>query len=129
MIVNRRITTSAHHLSTPLSFGAPNRPLEVAMIERGRWRHLRSLCGIVQVATFVPACTSWQVQSTAPSDVVAAHPDVLLVTRSDSSRIELRRPEISGDTLYGTGGKDRKAGPRTDGIALADVAHVAVRRP
>jgi hypothetical protein len=99
------------------------------MYPLGHLRHLRSLCAIVQLVTFVPACSSWQVQSTTPRDVVAAHPDLLLVIRSDSSRATLRRPEISGDTLYGTAGpKGQRDGPRTDGIALTDVDHVAVRR-
>ena len=100
------------------------------MFPFGHLRHLRSLCAIVRLTTFVPSCSSWQVQSTTPTDVVASHPDELRVTRSDSSRVTLQRPEISGDTLYGkAGGKDESVGPRTDGIPLADVAHVAVRRP
>jgi hypothetical protein len=71
----------------------------------------------------------WQVQSASPSDVIATqHPDLLRIMRSDSSRITLRRPEISGDTLYGTTGRNsQRVGTRT-GVALAEVEHVAVRR-
>jgi hypothetical protein len=51
------------------------------------------------------------------------------VTRDDSSRIVLRRPEIVGDTLYGALRNGRAgAGSPRPAVALADVSEVAVRR-
>ena len=51
------------------------------------------------------------------------------MTRNDSSRIVLRRPEIVGDTLYGARRDGRAAvwSPRP-AVALTDVSEVAVRR-
>jgi hypothetical protein len=51
------------------------------------------------------------------------------VTRNDSSRIVLRRPEIVGDTMYGAPRNGRAAvGSPRPAIALTDVSEVAVRR-
>jgi len=51
------------------------------------------------------------------------------VTRNDSSRIVLQRPEIVGDTVYGVPRDGRTAAwsPRP-AVALTDVSEVAVRR-
>ena len=51
------------------------------------------------------------------------------MTRNDSSRIVLRRPESVGDTMYGAARKGRAAvaSPRP-AVALTDVSEVAVRR-
>lgn len=59
--------------------------------------------GLVLAAWSSSACTHWKVQSAFPEQVVSARrPQKVRVTRNDSSRIVLRRPEIVGDTLYGT---------------------------
>ena len=51
------------------------------------------------------------------------------MTRNDSSRIVLRRPEIVGDTLYGAQRDGRAAvWSARPGVALTDVSEVAVRR-
>lgn len=51
------------------------------------------------------------------------------MTRNDSSRVVLRRPEIVGDTLYDARRDGRAAvwSPRP-AVALTDVSEVAVRR-
>ena len=51
------------------------------------------------------------------------------MTRNDSSRIVLRRPEIVGDTLYGAPRDGRAAaGSPRPAVPLTDVSEVAVRR-
>ncbi len=78
----------------------------------------------------VRACTHWKVQSTTPEDIVVRRrPDAVRVTRGDGSRSVLRRPELVGDTLYGS---DRdtwsKRGEPRPAVALADVQAIALRR-
>ena len=51
------------------------------------------------------------------------------MTRNDSSRIVLRRPDIVGDTLYGAPRDGRAAaGSPRPAVVLTDVSEVAVRR-
>jgi hypothetical protein len=85
--------------------------------------------GLVLAAWCSSACTHWKVQSAFPEQVVSRRPQRVRVTRNDSSRIVLRRPEIVGDTLYGVPRDGRAAAesPRP-AVALADVREVAVRR-
>ncbi len=84
---------------------------------------------LVQLVTFLPGCSTWEVQSASPADVLEnQHPNAVRVTRSDSSRITLQKPEISGDTLYGTvGDYGMQREPRT-AVAVSDVDHVEVPR-
>jgi hypothetical protein len=85
--------------------------------------------GLVLAAWCSSACTHWRVQSAFPEQVVSRRPHKVRVTRNDSSRIVLRRPEIVGDTLYGAP-RDRRpaAGSPPPAVALTDVSEVAVRR-
>jgi hypothetical protein len=87
------------------------------------------ITGLVLAAWSSSACTHWKVQSAFPEQVVSRHPHRVRVTRNDSSRIVLRRPEIVGDTLYGARRDGRAAvwSPRPS-VALTDVSEVAVRR-
>ena len=87
------------------------------------------ITGLVLAAWSWSACTHWKVQSAFPEQVVSRRPQRVRVTRNDSSRIVLRRPEIVGDTLYGATRNGRAAaGSPRPGVALTDVGEVAVRR-
>ena len=85
--------------------------------------------GLVLAAWCSSACTHWKGQSAFPEQVVSRRPHKVRVTRNDSSRIVLRRPDIVGDTLYGAPRDGRAAAesPRP-AVALTDVSEVAVRR-
>ena len=54
------------------------------------------ITGLVLAAWSSSACTHWKVQSAFPEQVVSRRPQKVRVTRNDSSRIVLRRPEIVG---------------------------------
>ena len=86
---------------------------------------------LVLLTTALAACTQWQVQNVPPEQLVATrHPARIRVTMSDSSKVVLTNPEIVNDTLYATtahAGSTSASGSR-DGIALADVSHLAIRR-
>ena len=85
--------------------------------------------GLVLAAWSSSACTHWKVQSAFPEQVVSRRPQRVRVTRNDSSRIVVRRPDIVGDTLYGAPRDGRAAaGSPRPAVALTDVSEVAVRR-
>jgi hypothetical protein len=85
--------------------------------------------GLVLATWSSSACTHWKVQSAFPEQVVSRRPQRVRVTRNDSSRIVLRRPDIVGDTLYGAPRDGRAAAGRPrPAVALTDVSEVAVRR-
>ena len=85
-----------------------------------------SLCRIIAVtllvATSLSACTSWQVQTVTPEQVVTTqHPSAVRVQLLDGNQIVLDSPRIAGDSILGaTGGK-------MTGVPLAGVHDVAVR--
>jgi hypothetical protein len=81
-----------------------------------------SIAGLLAIACLA-GCTSWRVQSVSPEMVVSGqHPEAVLVTRTDSSRLVVQSPSIVADTLRG----------QVDGqplaVPMADVAAIAVRR-
>ena len=86
--------------------------------------------GLVLAAWSSGACTHWKVLSAFPEQVVSARrPQKVRVTRNDSSRIVLRRPEIVGDTLYGAPREGRAGvGSPRPAVALADVSEVGARK-
>lgn len=68
------------------------------------------------------ACSTWQVQDVTPQALLETRsPDVIQVTRMDSTRIELRVPRLMGDTIVGA------RNGQFERVALADVLAVAVR--
>ena len=59
---------------------------------------------------FIPAaavvalsgCMSWRSEAVSPAQLIATRkPPVVRLTRTDSSKVILRDPEVAGDTLYG----------------------------
>ena len=67
------------------------------------------------------ACDTWQVQDVTPEALLAKTPDVIQITRLDSTRIELRVPRLIGDTIVGA------RNGQFERVAVADVGAVAVR--
>lgn len=83
---------------------------------------LRQLVTCTVLASYLTACTSWRVQRLSPQQVLTAEqPTAIQVMRSDSTRVVLTQPEVSGDSLVGLT-KGRRLS-----IPLTDVASVAVR--
>ena len=76
------------------------------------------------VAAQCGACTGWRLEPLAPSEVIARdHPKQLRIRQINGRREVLYRPEVRGDTLWGTRDADARQPDR--GIALADVTSVA----
>jgi hypothetical protein len=95
------------------------------------WHRARRLFALGQLLAFLPACTSWRVQPTSPSDLLTSQqPSVVRITRADDSRLTLNDPTIHGDTLLGSQLRS-DAGGVTERIALplADVKEIALLRP
>lgn len=79
------------------------------------------VCLMLGAAT-LSACTSWQVQTVSPEQVIATqNPPAVRVQRLDGSRVVVDSPRIGGDSLVGaTGGKPT-------GVPLADIYQLAIR--
>jgi len=96
-----------------------------------KFPHPQQLRAPIMMAACLSACTHWQVQSVSPQQVLETrHPQKIRVTRADSTKVVLAEPRIVGDTLYGVGARSPRAAhqPPGEGIALADVSQVAIRR-
>lgn len=95
------------------------------MLALGKRNHLilPVTCGLL--LSSVLACTRWQVEEISPERVVSEKkPSRIRVTRSDSTRVELVRPHVSGDSLIGS---VTPSGPPVS-IPLSAVAHVSVAK-
>ena len=78
---------------------------------------------VLALAGMTGACASWRAQGFEPRAVVEReHPDRLRLTRTDSSRTEIRAPRVEGDHLVGTASSGHLAVP------LDSVAYVELRR-
>jgi len=74
---------------------------------------------------FLPACTAWHVEKgVSPEQLIATkHPNVVRVTRPDSSNIVLHQPRIAaGDSLSGLHNRAPSS------VAVSDVTQVAIRK-
>jgi hypothetical protein len=98
------------------------------LLSTPQWR--RAVAAAV-LFMYSSACTSWQVVGPTPSDYFQTHrPREVQVTRSDSSRIKVRMPELRGDTLFGTVGGGLAQGDtvRRVIIPVADLRGIGVRQ-
>jgi hypothetical protein len=96
-------------------------------LERGCAR--RRVVAWVQLALFLQACTSWQVEPVAPAELVSRKPSVVRVTLPDSSHVVLNDPVVRGDTLYGYRQNLNQAlVKRPDAVPLDRVQEIAVLR-
>jgi hypothetical protein len=93
------------------------------MGDRNGISKLRQLVACTVLAGYLTACTSWRVQSLSPQQVLTAEQptEIQVMMRSDSTRVVLTQPEVSGDSLVGLTEDGRLS------IPLADIASVALR--
>jgi len=82
---------------------------------------VRRIIACIMLPCYLVACTSWKTQEASPEQVIAEEPGKVQVTLTDGSKLELKEPAVSGDTLSGL----------DDGtpvhIPLADVSSIAVK--
>jgi hypothetical protein len=89
----------------------------------GKLNHLSLSVACGLLSSSVIACTRWQRQEISPERVVSEmKPSRILVTRSDSARVELVQPRVSGDSLIGS------VPGRAVSMPLSAVATVSVRK-
>lgn len=84
------------------------------------------LIATLLLATYLPACTSYQAMA-APTVELQAPPKPVQearLTLASGERFELRAPRVNGDSLRGLGMNGK---PRS--VALADVTKVEVQKP
>ena len=81
------------------------------------------------VSMMVGGCTHWKTQPVFPAEyVIARHPPMVRVSRTDGRRVVLHRPAVVGDTMYGVP-RNRKADPSTGpAVPLSEIDAIAVRR-
>jgi len=90
---------------------------------------VRRVLSSILLPVYLSSCTSWQVQSVSPEQVVTEdQPSKIRVTLTDSSELEMEQPRIVGDTLRGLvkGGADDSLVERD--VLLADIAAVRVKK-
>jgi hypothetical protein len=88
------------------------------------------IAALTQLVLFVSACMTWRPEPVSPADLMADRkPDVVRITRPDSTRLIIRDPAIEGDTLYGRpqSALGENLEPRI-AIPLADVSSIATLR-
>jgi hypothetical protein len=69
-------------------------------------------------------CAHWEVEPLVPKVVLERqHPSRIRVVQTDSSRFELRYPQLEGDTIRGSNSGKRRSVP------LDRVAYVSTRQP
>ena len=93
------------------------------MVALGKRNHLSLpvMCGLLLSSAI--ACTRWQPAEISPERFVTeTQPSRIRVTRLESTRVELIRPHVSGDSLIGS---VTPSGPPVS-IPLSAVANVSV---
>jgi hypothetical protein len=90
----------------------------------------RRLSALVLLALYSSGCMSWRSEPVSPAQLIAGQkPDVVRITRTDSSRVVIRSPSVQGDTLYGQLDSAQSGNPAARvGIPLAEVGEIATRR-
>ncbi len=97
---------------------------------------VRRVLSSILLPAYLSSCTSWQVQSVSPEQVVTEdQPSQIRVTLTDSSELEMEQPRIVGDTLRGLVKGEHFRGTVKDEISLierdvllADIATLRVRK-
>jgi hypothetical protein len=65
---------------------------------------VRRVLSSILLPVYLSSCTSWQVQSVSPEQVVEEEqPSQVRVTTTDESEVVLKAPSVSGDNLLGLG--------------------------
>ncbi len=100
--------------------------------------NVRRFVGSILLPVYLSSCTSWQVQSVSPEQVVEEEqPSQVRVTTTDQSEVVLEAPRVSGDNLLGLGDRNvswagsiyavSDTGSALE-IPLADISHLAVKK-
>jgi len=90
---------------------------------------MRILVASIALVTLA-ACTNWHAVEVTPAEYLRDNtPDVVRLTRADSSHIELRAPMLRGDTIVGLTGQGSPGGTaRQVMVPLFSVRSMAVPR-
>ncbi len=99
---------------------------------------VRRVLSSILLPAYLASCTSWQVQSVSPEQVVAEEqPSQVRVTTTDQSEVVLEAPRVSGDNLLGLGDRNvswagsiyavSDTGSALE-IPLANISHLAVKK-
>ena len=90
---------------------------------------MRILVACIALVTLA-ACTNWHAVEVTPAEYLRDNtPDVVRLTRSDSSHIRLRAPMLRGDTIVGLTGQGSPLGTaRQVMVSLSSVRGMAVPR-
>ncbi len=99
---------------------------------------VRRVLSSILLPVYISSCTSWQVQSVSPEQVVEQEqPSQVRVTTTDQSEVVLEAPRVSGDNLLGLGDRNvswagtiyavSDTGSALE-IPLADISHLAVKK-
>ncbi len=99
---------------------------------------VRRVVSAILLPVYLSSCTSWQVQSVSPEQVVEQEqPSQVRVTTTDQSEVVLEAPRVAGDNLLGLGDRNvswagsayavSDTGSALE-IPLADISHVALKK-
>ncbi len=99
---------------------------------------VRRVLSSILLPVYLSSCTSWQVQSVSPEQVVTEEqPSQVRVTTTDQSDVVLAAPRVSGDNLLGLGDRNvswagsayavSDTGSALE-IPLADISRLAVKK-
>ena len=98
---------------------------------------VRRVLSSILLPVYLSSCTSWQVQSVSPEQVVAEQPSQVRVTTTDQSEVVLEAPRVSGDNLLGLGDRHVSWAGSAYAVSdtgsalkipLADISHVAIKK-
>jgi len=90
---------------------------------------VRRVLSSILLPVYLSSCTSWQVQSVSPEQVVTEdQPSAIRVTLTDSSKLEMEQPRIVGDTLRGlVKGESNDSLVERD-VLLVEIATVRIKK-
>jgi hypothetical protein len=88
----------------------------------------RRLIAYTLLLWYLPACTAWHVvEGVSPEHLIATrHPDVVRVTRPDSSHMVLYEPRVAGDRLSGVHYTMLTA--RDLSVIVSDIKQIEIRK-
>jgi len=99
----------------------------------------RRILSCILLPAYLSSCTSWQVQSVSPEQVVwEEQPSQIRVTTTGHSDVILKAPRLSGDTLIGLGPRNAswvgsEYAVSDNGLMLAipltHISHVSLKKP
>ena len=95
-------------------------------------RSLRRVLVPLMAVSVLSACHHWKAQEMAPAQVVTdREPDHVRLTMLDSTRVELREPQVSGSEIQGKWNWDQNwygGEPSPRRIPIDSVAYVEIRK-